>query len=211
MIPGTISQTRRFFTLANLISLGRLLLLFPLFVYLREGERGNGNQWALVIMGIALLSDMLDGMLARMLHQISDWGKVLDPIADKLWINFLGLFLAMPWRDHPLPWQFFALIMLRDIAIVGAAFYAYKRIGIVMASNMFGKVTMVAEALALIAYTVYWRPGFAPWFRPELLVWIVSVMIIASGLAYTLRLRDLLAQNTRRNPYSDSPPLNLSS
>ncbi len=211
MIPGTISQTRRFFTLANLISLGRLLLLFPLFVFLREGELGNGNRWALVIMGIALLSDMLDGMLARMLHQISDWGKVLDPIADKLWINFLGLFLAMPWRDHPLPWQFFALIVFRDLGIIAAGFYAYKRIGIVLASNMFGKVTMVAEALALIAYTVYWQPTFAPWFRPELLVWIVSVMIIVSGLIYTLRLRDLLAQYSRQTTYSDSPPLNLGS
>jgi CDP-diacylglycerol--glycerol-3-phosphate 3-phosphatidyltransferase len=205
-VTGAISQTRRFLTLANLISLGRLVLLFPLFVFLREGQRENGNQWALVIMGIALLSDMLDGMLARLLKQISDWGKVLDPIADKLWINFLGLFLAMPWREHPLPWQFYGLILLRDISIVGGAFFAYRRTGIVMASNVFGKVTMVAEALALIAYTVYWQPGFAPWLKPELLVWIVTVMILASGLTYTLRLRDLLVEHSRHTPVRNSPP-----
>ena len=202
VIPGPPSQTRKFLTLANLISLGRLLLLFPLFVFLRDGNREHGNSWALLIMGIALFRDMLDGMIALMLKQISDWGKVLDPIADKLWINFLGLFLAMPWREHPLPWEFYTLIVVRDIAIVGGAFYAYRRTGLVMASNMFGKVTMVAEALTLIAYTVYWQPTFAPWFRPELLAWIVTVMILASGIAYSLRLRDLLADYSRHTPYS---------
>jgi len=206
MIPGSPSQTNKFLTLANLISLGRLLLLFPLFIFLREGQRGDGNTWALVLMGAALLSDMFDGMIARKMKQISDWGKVLDPIADKLWINFLGLFLAMPWREHPLPWEFFTLIIFRDMAIIIGALYAYRRTGMVMASNMFGKVTMVAEAFTLIAYTVYWRPGFALWLRPELLVWIVAVLIIASGLAYALRLRDLLAEQARHSPYSDSPP-----
>ncbi len=210
MIPGTPSQTNKFLTLANLISLGRLLLLFPLFIFLREGERGDGNSWALVIMGAALLSDMFDGMIARKMKQISDWGKVLDPIADKLWINFLALFLAMPWREHPLPWEFFTLIIFRDMAIISGALYAFRRTGFVMASNMFGKVAMVAEAFALIAYTVYWRPEFAPWLRPELLVWIVAVLIVASGLAYAMRLRDFLTDYAKHPPLSDSPPLKIS-
>ena len=199
-------KTRGFLTLANAISLARLLLLFPLFFFLRHGDREHGNAWALFIMGIALLTDMLDGLIARRLKQVSEWGKVLDPLADKLWINFLGLFLVMPWREHPLPWQFYALMLLRDVGIVGVAFWAYRRIGRIMPSNMFGKVTMVAEAITLIAYAVYWQPGFASWLRPELLLWIVSVMIIASGLSYTLRLRELLAERPRSARFTDSPP-----
>jgi len=205
ILPGLKSDTRSFFTLANGISLARLVLLFPLFIFLRHGERDHGNMFALLIMGIALLTDMLDGMIARLMKQVSEWGKVLDPLADKLWINFLGLFLVMPWRDHPLPWQFFALMLLRDVAIVCGAYYAYKRVGHVMPSNMFGKVTMVAEALVLIAYTVYRQPVFAPWLRPELLVWIVSVMIVASGLSYAVRLRELLLESPSSS-YTDSPP-----
>jgi len=155
---------------------------------------------------------MLDGMIARRLRQVSDWGKVLDPMADKLWINFLGLFLVMPWRDHPLPWQFFSLMLIRDIAIVSGAYYAYRRTGQIMPSNIFGKVTMVAEAIVLIAYTMYWQPEFAPWIRPELLVWIVSVMIIASGLTYALSLREVLIGHRRRSPLADStPPLKITS
>ena len=209
-MQGLNSNTRRFLTLANAISLARLLLLFPLFIFLRHGEREHGNAWALLIMGIALLTDLLDGMIARRMKQVSEWGKVLDPLADKLWINFLGLFLVLPWREHPLPWEFYGLMLLRDVAIVSGAYYAYRRVGHVMPSNMFGKVTMVAEAIVLIAYTVYWHPSFAPWIRPELLLWIVSVMIIASGLTYALRLRELLAESPRSASYTDSPrPLKI--
>ena len=211
MIRSLTNNTQRFLTLANVMSIARLLLLFPLFIFLRHGEREHGNIWALVIMGIALLTDMLDGMIARMMKQVSEWGKVLDPVADKLWINFLGLFLAMPWRDHPLPWPFYGLMLLRDLCIIGGAFYAYRRIGTVTPSNLFGKVTMVAEAITLIAYTVYWQPVFAPWFTPELLVWIVSVIIIASGLTYAVRLRELLTESARQATYTDSSPINLSS
>lgn len=211
MNRGLPVNTQRFLTLANVISLARLLLLFPLFVFLRNGERDHGNAWALFIMGVALLSDMLDGMVARLLKQVSEWGKVLDPLADKIWINFLGLFLVMPWRDHPLPWEFFGMILVRDVAIVFAAIYAYRRMGTVLQSNMFGKVTMVAEVVVLIDYTIYWQPAFALWLRPELLVWIVAVMIIASSWAYSLRLRKLLIESSRHASHTNSSSLKISS
>lgn len=211
MTRGLPVNTQRFLTLANVISIARLLLLFPLFVFLRQGERENGNVWALVIMGIALLTDLLDGMVARLLKQVSEWGKVLDPLADKIWINFLGLFLVMPWRDHPLPWEFFGMILVRDVGIVFAAYYAYRRTGTVLQSNMFGKVTMVAEVVVLIDYTIYWQPALVPWLRPELLVWIVAVMIVASSIAYTLRLRSLLSQHSRHVSHTNSSSLKISS
>ena len=49
-------------TIANFVSMGRLLLLIPLFYFLREGDRENGNVWALAVMAVAMVSDMLDGL-----------------------------------------------------------------------------------------------------------------------------------------------------
>jgi cardiolipin synthase (CMP-forming) len=199
---------RRLYTLANFISLGRLMLLVPLYICLRHGKDGGGNLWAMVVMGVALLTDLLDGLIARLLHQVSDWGKLLDPVADKVWIGFLALFLAMPWRDHPLPWAFLALVLARDLTIVILASYAYGRTGIVMSSNWFGKVTMVCEAVTLIFYTVYWTPPFLPVFTPENLMWLTTAMLLLSSVVYTLRLRSLLATASHRTP---TAPLKMSS
>jgi phosphatidylglycerophosphate synthase len=186
----------RLWTLANGITFGRLLLLYPLFAFLRRGE--DGNLYAMVVIGAALLTDMLDGLIARLMHQESDWGKVLDPVADKIWIGCLALFLAMPWREHPLPWPFLVLLFLRDIAILVAGWIAYSRTGGILMSNWYGKITMVACALTVISYTIYWEPETFSAIRPETIMWLTVVMIFVSGGSYTHRLRRVLAEHDRR-------------
>jgi cardiolipin synthase (CMP-forming) len=185
-------SARKFCTVANFITLGRLLLLIPLFYFLREGREGNGNFWAMVIMAAALISDMLDGLAARALHQVSDWGKVLDPVTDKLWIGCLALFLTLPWREHPLQWWFTALIVLRDVSIIVGGYFTYRRTGILMMANWLGKVTMVLELVTLISFTVNWVPPAAPGFRPESLMWLSTLFILLSGVVYAFKLRATL-------------------
>ncbi|MBU0509337.1 CDP-alcohol phosphatidyltransferase family protein [bacterium] len=193
--PSSGECTDRFWTAANCISLGRLLLLVPLFVFLRMGERGNGNLWALAVMGIALISDMLDGMVARWLKRESVWGRVLDPIADKVWIAGLALFLALPWREHPLPVGFLALVLARDVAIVVLAAYAYGRTGVVMKSNWAGKIAMTFTAFTLIVYTIYchWIPVPLIWLRPVNVMWFTVILLVLSGIVYSYRFQRLLA------------------
>jgi cardiolipin synthase (CMP-forming) len=197
-------SSRQLYTLANFISIGRLLLLVPLYICLRNGQNGGGNLWAMVVMGIALLTDLLDGLIARIMHQVSDWGKLLDPIADKMWIGFLALFLALPSREHPLPFLFLALVIARDVAIVIAGSYAYGRTGIVLSSNWLGKVAMVCTAVTLILYTTYWTPPFLPILTPENVMWLTTVMLLLSSAVYTNRLRTLLAEATHHTP-ADRP------
>ncbi len=192
----TRPEMGRLFTFANVISVGRLLLLIPLFIFLRKGEQESGNFWAMVVMAVALFSDLLDGLIARLLHQESQWGKILDPIADKTWIGCLAIFLAMPWRDHPLPWQFLVLLLVRDAAIVGVAYYVYRKLGVVMKSSWPGKVTMVAEAVTLISYTIYVVDDGVPWFKPEFAVWLTTFLIFYSGGYYAANLHRLLKSET---------------
>ncbi len=182
----------RLLTFANIISVGRLLLLIPLFIFLKRGEAGNGNFWAMVVMGLALLTDLLDGLIARVFHQESEWGKVLDPIADKAWIGCLAIFLALPWRSHPLPWGFLALILARDAAIVGGAYYAYRKTGIVVKSSWPGKITMVAEAITLISYAIYFSHDAVPWLRPEYLLWATTALIVFSSGYYAAILHRMM-------------------
>ena len=202
MSPVT-DPAKRLCTVANFVSVGRLLLLIPLFYFLREGDKGNGNLWAVLVMAVAMVSDMMDGLLARVLHQVSDWGRVLDPIADKLWICALAAFLAAPWRVPRLPWGFLTLVLVRDLGIVSCALWAFRRVGVVMTSNWVGKITMFAEAVTLIAFTVNWTPTYWPMVNPYTLMWITVPLILISGVSYGYRFRAVVRHAARHPSLPD--------
>lgn len=100
------------FTVPNLISVLRLLLV-PVFAYLIVTEQDG---WALVVLAASGLSDFLDGYLARTWHQESELGQKLDPAADRLYI--LSTLLGLAYRDL-IPWWLVALIVVRDLVLVG--------------------------------------------------------------------------------------------
>jgi phosphatidylglycerophosphate synthase len=118
---------------------------------------------------------------------------VLDPVADKTWLGFLGLFLVLPWRENPLPIGFLALVLVRDATIIIGAYFAYRESGVVMKSNMLGKLAMGAVAITLISYTVNWPPATtSPYVNPRTLMYLTSLILLLSGLNYSFRLRAML-------------------
>ena len=178
----------RIFTIPNLITFFRALLLIPLFIFLKLGEKGHGNLLALMVIALALLSDFFDGFLARILKQETDWGRLFDPLTDKIWIAGLGIFLALPWRQNPLPWGFLVLVLLRDILIVAAGIHAYRGRRIVLESNLWGKWAMFLTALTLVAYAINFQPpGRFPWVQSGLLLWMSVLFLVVSGLVYFAR------------------------
>jgi cardiolipin synthase len=104
-------RSDRVFTIPNLLSVLRLAGV-PLFLWLLLGPREDA--WAIVVLALAAISDWMDGKLARWLDQTSRLGALLDPAADRLYI--LATAFAFVVRDI-LPWWFFALILLRDLAV----------------------------------------------------------------------------------------------
>jgi len=169
------------------MSIARIFLLIPLFHYLKLGPKENGNVWAIVVMAIALVSDMIDGLIARWFHVETDWGRVLDPLADKIWLGALAVFLALPSRENPLPLWFLGLILVRDLAIILGSFYVFRKRGLVVTSNYLGKATMFVIALTLISYTLNWVPQLLGWLSPLTMVWISCLFIGISGAQYGLR------------------------
>ncbi len=179
-------RPRKFLTVPNLMSIARVFLLIPLFYFLKLGPKENGNFWALVLMATALVSDMVDGLIARWFHVETDWGRVLDPLADKIWLGALAVFLALPSRENPLPLWFLVLILSRDVVIIWGSFYVFRKRGLIVTSNYVGKLTMFVIAVALISYTLNW-PKMTSEFNPKTLVWIASAFILASGIQYAVR------------------------
>ncbi len=105
------AESGRVLTVPNGLSLARLLLV-PVFAYLIV-TRQDG--WALVVLAFSGISDFLDGYLARLWHQESRLGALLDPAADRLYI--LSTLLGLAYREL-IPWWLVVVVVARDVVLV---------------------------------------------------------------------------------------------
>lgn len=142
----------RIFTFSNALSLFRALLTIPL-IWVLEQDRMNA---ALVIIVLAVLSDYFDGYLARRAHDITNVGRLLDPIADKFIMLGVMIFLILdPVRRFPI--FFFLLLGLRDVTTSIIASYLMDRESEVFETNRTGKwfiaITTLAMTLYVLKYT----------------------------------------------------------
>jgi len=134
-------------TISNVITISRLVLL-PLIVYLLVTEnRGI----AFVIMLVSLLSDGLDGYLARKLHQESRLGRFLDPLCDKI---FLAVILVTLLYIGAIPLWIVLVIILRDFLILLGSYILFKSKTVVEPSNTFGKLTGFIFGALILAFTI---------------------------------------------------------
>jgi CDP-diacylglycerol--glycerol-3-phosphate 3-phosphatidyltransferase len=128
-----------------MLSMLRLLLAAPIMYLIMV----NGPLlWLLVLFLLALASDYFDGRLARWSHSVSDWGKVLDPLADK--ISALMVILALVLRGS-LPMWFLGLMLVRDTLIVLGGIVIGRHTGIVPMSMWPGKVAVTGIAVTALA------------------------------------------------------------
>ncbi len=167
-------EKERIYTLANLLSVSRLLLL-PFIVLCLTANTPGYNRLALLLLLLAAFTDYLDGVAARRRNEISQLGKILDPVADKLFLGGLGLVLVL-LRD--LPVWFVTLFVIRDILILTAAYLLFLNRDIVLTSNWLGKITTFVLLMTLVVYTISWERVEMP------LAYLGGSLVIASGIIY---------------------------
>lgn len=157
--------------LPNLLSLSRIALM-PFIILALKNEQSLA---LLLLMLAAVATDYFDGFFARKQNQISELGKILDPLADKVCIDVMVIFLSL-WRGFP--WWATALIILRDLLILAGGLVVMKKIKHVPASNWPGKVTSTVLALAIILYS------FDVSSFQFLVLAIGLIMVVVSGIIY---------------------------
>ncbi|MFC1627832.1 CDP-alcohol phosphatidyltransferase family protein [Gemmatimonadota bacterium] len=184
-----ILEKERIYTLANFLSLSRLLLI-PFVVLCLVANTPGYNRLALGLLVLAGLTDYLDGIAARRRNEISQLGKILDPVADKLFVGVLGLVLVFL---RGLPLWFVALYVIRDILILTAAYLLFLNRDIVLTSNWMGKVTTCVLLITLVVYTIDWKLMELP------LVYIAGILVVISGLIYAQKFIVILQQIKSRS------------
>ena len=163
--------------LPNTLSLVRIFLVPVLMVFLIVIPRPH-NLSAVSVFLAAVLTDWLDGRIARSTRQVTTLGKLLDPVADKLLISASLISLVQVGRVKA--WMV-VLIVGRDLAITGLRAIAASQNVIIQASD-FGKATMIAEVVAVALLILNWSAIFIPLGKAVLVVAIL--LSLASGVAY---------------------------
>ena len=174
--------------LPNLLTLLRVLLV-PVFVWLLFfSDAEHRVAWALLVFAVASFTDWLDGHLARKWQVTSDFGKIADPLADKLLV--LAALAALTWLEpFRLVWPIFAIIAAREFGITVLR-EVYKHRGIIMLADKLGKLKTVLQMAGIIlALSIWaWKPGLAasPAARTAAHAWFgaVALLTLASGLNY---------------------------
>lgn len=175
--------------LPNSLTLSRIFLVPLLVVVLLtkfEGRVVLGIQKEIVgaaIFGIASLTDWLDGYLARRRKEVTAFGQVIDPLADKLLTS--AAFISLVQMDVAPAWMV-AVIIGREFAVTGLRSLAYAR-GIAIPASRLGKTKMVAQVVAILALILA-HGAIAP--QQELLrigqiaLWVVVVSALVSAADY---------------------------
>ena len=123
-----------------MISLLRLALTVPVVLTLLNRQ----FLAAFILCWIGAFSDWLDGYVARKTNTVSEWGKIIDPVADKV---LVGAVVVMMFVQNLLPAWFVIVVIARDLVIMAGAAVARKRMKTVLPSLMSGKLAVSAIAL----------------------------------------------------------------
>ena len=168
-------------TLASKITMIRVAFIpvFMVLMYMSEGQSGLWMWLGLTVFILASITDFVDGQIARKLNQISDFGKFLDPLADKL-LTISAMVMFCQWGRMP-AWALM-VILAREFAVTGLRLIAVGK-GKVIAAGWSGKIKTTCTMLGLCVWMAF--PTV------EILGWIITSVIVLttvySGVEYFVR------------------------
>jgi CDP-diacylglycerol--glycerol-3-phosphate 3-phosphatidyltransferase len=172
-------------TIPNLLSLFRILII-PVLVYLLTySDRFSGLLAALLFL-LAAVTDYFDGYLARRHRSVSDLGKILDPLADKLMIASALIMLAAMDRPYEpsVPAWMVVVILAREIAVTVVRGIALTE-GIVMEAETLGKYKFILQSFAVFGLLVHYTYAGIDFFAAGMYFLVVSAVVaVWSGINY---------------------------
>ena len=167
-------------TLPNILTCIRVLLI-PVFMVLAYQEGDGCQTAALAVYVIACLTDYVDGKLARKNNQVTNFGKFMDPVADKLLVMAALLIFV---EDGTIPAWAVAIILGREF-IVSALRMVAASSGLVIAANIWGKAKTMITMITLIFLLCPIGPiCLGPVSLQDVMVWITVIITAISGATY---------------------------
>ena len=164
---------RQILTAPNQLTLLRMIFLPFIVIYVVKHD----FKWALALFVLAGLSDGLDGLLARTLHQQTLLGQYLDPIADKLLMSSMFLVLSI---ERMIPWKYTVMVFSRDISILLISGVLFMIAGLRdFRPSIFGKANTFAQVAAIFFVMLLL-------VLPDRWVWIARTTFLRATFFFTI-------------------------
>jgi len=170
-----IGDPTRVLTFANFISMLRALSAIPIIYTMAKPEW----QWlTAILILLAVLSDALDGYFARRAHEVTHFGKWLDPLADFVVIISIVLYLVLSGQ---FPFWFFAFYLTRHTVIAGLSLYCINYEYMILQANWWGKWATGITALGVFLHIFNFSA--LPWLKMGSL-YIAAILLSISAVQY---------------------------
>ena len=186
-----------FYILPNLLSLIRIALV-PVFIITYFTDADEIKTWALVIYVIAFITDALDGYIARKYDLISNLGKVLDPLGDKLMMTAALLCMVISGR---LPvWTVAVVVAKESVMGIGGLVIHRRAKTEIPASNIFGKTATVVFVFACVVIMIF--PALPDVYATSLIALAIG-LTFAALISYVMTYRAVMkkrSEETTNNP-----------
>ena len=175
--------------LPNTLTSIRMFLIIPFVMIMQIAPDGKGRFAALTIFIIASITDFLDGYIARKNHLVTNFGKFMDPLADKLLVSAAMICLVSMDR---LPAWMVIIIISREFAISGFRLIAADN-GIVIAASWWGKFKTVSQMIMIILLILHFDtiPAFV--ILEQIFIWISLALTVISLMTYIWQNKSVLS------------------
>ena len=168
-------------TTASKITLLRIFLIpvYMVLMYQSGGIAGPWRLWALAVFILASGTDFVDGYIARHCNQVSDFGKFLDPLADKLLV-LAAMAMFCQWGIWP-AWALM-VVLTREFAVTGLRLVAAGK-GTVIAAGWSGKIKTASTMIGLCLLMAFPDQAVLCWA----VIWVVVITTLYSGVEYFIQ------------------------
>ena len=180
----------------NIITISRLVLSVVLFALISLWQGDGCGIAAAILFAIAVLTDAIDGYLARKYNLVTQLGRILDPLADKIIVLGTFIFLLERHATSGVNATMVVLVLARELLVTGIRSFLEQH-GKDFSANWIGKVKMVLQSVALIASllslsTIFRSSPFL--ITRDVLLWSAVAITVYSGWLYIQRAIQLLKQ-----------------
>jgi CDP-diacylglycerol--glycerol-3-phosphate 3-phosphatidyltransferase len=159
--------------ISNYLSVSRIFLSIPLYYAFSYQQK----LIIIIILLIAAITDILDGYVARKKNQVTDFGKIIDPISDKVFVTTLVLCMIV---NNLIPFWFFAIIISRDVLILLGGLIMIRASKNIPYSDKYGKATVCFLGFTILFIIM----DILPVYIINLLLWITTSIVILSFTVY---------------------------
>lgn len=179
-------------TLANKLTVGRMVVLPAIWV-LACAPFAHARAWAAILFTAAAVTDIIDGHIARATHTVSNFGKVFDPIADKLLM--LTALLPLLAQDRVPAWMAMVLIA-REMMVSGLRVVIVAQGGEVLAAKWLGKLKTVVQDVAMVLLLlqgeIHW---ISTLYLDKIALWLALLFTVVSLVDYFYHARCYFSEN----------------